>query len=228
MRSIPISNVRSYVNLNTLSIPNVINYECPHCEETISGLKENQTISADYTDATIVLRCTSCNHLTKFWIPEFLDSPKRPKEIYLYGNNTLNKSLMSDVDALPEKLKDAYEETIDVFVTKKWAATSVMCRRTLEGIVCYLINTSDEDQPLYKALKELPDKVNLSEKLIELADGIRKAGNFGAHFDENVVPDQELATMLVEYIEYLLEFSFVLPKRAEELHNRLNKLTGKE
>lgn len=43
-----------------------------------------------------------------------------------------------------------------------------------------------------KLLKELPEKVNLSEKLIELADGIRKAGNFGAHFDENVVPDQEL------------------------------------
>lgn len=60
---------------------------------------------------------------------------------------------MSDVDALPEKLKDAYEETIDVFVTKKWAATSVMCRRTLEGVVYYLNNKSDENQPLYKAFK---------------------------------------------------------------------------
>lgn len=227
MRIIPLSNVRNYESVKLIKLPLVINYECPHCEETISGIKVNHTLSDDSSDATIILRCTSCNKLTKFWIPEFSDS-KKPSEIFQYGKNTLNKSLMSDVDALPEKLKDAYEETIDVFVTKKWAATSVMCRRTLEGVVYYLNGKSDVNQPLYKALKELPEKVNLSERLIELADGIRKAGNFGAHFDEIVVPDQELATMLVEYIEYLLEFSFVLPKRAEDLHVRLNKLTGKD
>lgn len=226
MESISLKNIRQNELISGLYMPKTINYQCPYCEETVSGIREKHTICSGSEDATVEIRCTSCNENSKIWIPEF-DSNKKPKHLYMYQSKMKEKSIMQDIDSLPSRLKDAYLETIDVYKNGKWAATSVMCRRTLEGIVYYLYGADKENKrALYQNLKELPQKVDLTDKLIQLADGIRKAGNFGAHFDEDIETDEEIATMLVEYIEYLLEFSFVLPSKAEDLHKRVESLVS--
>lgn len=225
MERLALSNIRHSQKVSGLNLPQSIYLRCNHCDEQVSATRVRHTF---YTGgdayATIVVNCTSCNKPIKIWIPKF-DSKKNPAELYMYGVTKTEKSIMADIDILPKGLQDAYLETVDVFKANKWAATSVMCRRTLEAVVYYLNGADKENkQSLFKNLEELPDKVDLTKKIIDLGNGIRKAGNFGAHFDEDIVPDEELADMLLEYIEYFIEFSFVLPHRVDDLNERIAKL----
>ena len=60
--------------------------------------------------------------------------------------------------------------------------------------------------------------------LRELADAVRKGGNLGAHFDVDNEPDEQLASVMLDLCEDLLEYLFVLPKRIDDLHSRIESL----
>jgi phage FluMu protein Com len=225
MEKLQKSSIRQSEVVNGFRLIKSINVKCPNCNEQVSAVKEKHTIhNGNPHSITYDMRCTSCNKLIRLWVPES-DKSSGAVDIYMNGTISKEKPVMNDIDILPYRLQSAYLETVDVYKAGKWAATSVMSRRTLEGIVYYLNGADRENKkPLYNMLQDLPDKVDLTSKIIDLANGIRKAGNFGAHFDEDIEPDEEVATMLLEYIEYLLEFSFILPSRADGLSAKVDEL----
>ena len=93
-------------------------------------------------------------------------------------------------------------------------------RRAMEGVFKLLPNAKNKQQ--------LPDRIdaasadpNLSKPLKRLAHGIRKGGNLGAHFDEEVEPDEDTARHMLELLEYLVTYFYVLPVRVAELEQVL-------
>ena len=57
-----------------------------------------------------------------------------------------------------------------------------------------------------------------------LSDAIREGGNLGAHFDFEREPNEETATQMIELLDYLIEYLFILPKRIENLKNAIENL----
>ena len=55
---------------------------------------------------------------------------------------------------------------------------------------------------------------------------VRKGGNLGAHFDLEKEPNEETATLMIELLEYLIEYLFVLPKRIDKIHGTIDGLAN--
>ena len=65
------------------------------------------------------------------------------------------------------------------------------------------------------------EKNDLAKPLTELAHAIRAGGNLGAHFDEEREPDEQMARQLVELLDYMVNFLYILPKKISEVEQKI-------
>ena len=91
-----------------------------------------------------------------------------------------------------------------------------------------MLPEDDRKGSLFEQLKKLPEKVNLSEPLIILADTLRKGGNLGAHFDLEREPDQHVSELMLDLLDYFMEYIYILKEKAQELERKIDSLADQE
>jgi hypothetical protein len=69
---------------------------------------------------------------------------------------------------------------------------------------------------------------DLSAPLTQLSHAIRQGGNLGAHFDFEKEPDEDMARTIVELLDYLVSYLYVLPRRIEKLETKLQSAVAPE
>lgn len=227
MKPVPISAVKNWAQQNGYFIPGSISTVCPHCTEkvtfTMAQHNNDQQRAAWSSSGT----CPSCNQSTHFWTIE----PKRvndregqdPAAIYMYPAPATYHEIMKFTENIPEPLQRSFVSTVDAFNSKNYTATAVCCRRTLEGIFKFLVPEAKRTMVLAKLIEEAKSNADLAKPLSNLSHSIREGGNLGAHFDMEREPDCNMARSMVELVEYLITYLYVLPKKIEDLDAVLGK-----
>lgn len=128
---------------------------------------------------------------------------------------------------VPDALKRSFGSTVDAFNSRNYAATAVCGRRTLEGIFKYLLPEDKRGANLAKLIELAKNEVDLAAPLTTLSHAIRSGGNLGAHFDMEKEPDEILARQIVELLQYLISYLYVLPKQISKLEESLQKEPAK-
>lgn len=124
---------------------------------------------------------------------------------------------------VPEALKRSFVSTVEAFNSRNFVATSVCCRRTLEGIIKYLLPEPEREGNLIKLIDKAASSLDLAAPLRSLSHAIRDGGNLGAHFDEEKEPTEEMARHMVELLDYLIAYLYVLPGQIADLEKTLAK-----
>lgn len=124
---------------------------------------------------------------------------------------------------VPEPLKRSFASTVDAFNARNFVATSVCCRRTLEGIIKYLLPEDKRKGNLIRLIDLAAASLDLAAPLKSLSHAIRDGGNLGAYFDEEREPTEELARQMVELLDYLIAYLYVLPGQIAGLEQSLGK-----
>lgn len=75
---------------------------------------------------------------------------------------------------------------------------------------------------LAKLIEAVSKEANLAGPLEALSHAIRNGGNLGAHFDMEKEPDEHVARQIVELVDYLISYLYVLPRRIQALEDALN------
>jgi hypothetical protein len=119
-------------------------------------------------------------------------------------------------------LERAYHSAITAYNVGLWDASITSCRKTLEGIVHSL--DPNGSGPLFKRLQDLFQKPDLLQPLVHLTNTLRQGGNIGAHFDLEREPDEQVARLMLDLLEYFLEYTFVLSERSKALEQKLAQL----
>jgi len=227
MQLIPDTSIRGWVVLSGARVPNAVSTVCPHCREkgvfTLSGLRDDPNILTISSPA----KCPGCNKLVMFWAIRAEKQPKsndkNPEAVYMYPP-AKNYMPMSEFQVdIPPALKKAFISTIDAYNSTNYAATAVCARRTLEGIFKHLVPEDKRTLSLQKLIEHVKDNTDLAAPLTSLSHAIRDGGNLGAHFDMEKEPDQHLAKHMVELLDYLISYLYVLPKEIKKLEDSLGK-----
>lgn len=144
----------------------------------------------------------------------------------MHPNPSTTRDAVIPKGHLPEAaLERAYYSAIRAYNVGLWDACATSCRKTLEGIV-HTLNPEGKG-PLFQQLKTVFEQANLTEPLVHVSDSIRKAGNIGAHFDLEREPNQEVSEIMLDLLDYFLEFLFVLKDKAQDLEKRIEALSNK-
>ncbi|PXV64931.1 uncharacterized protein DUF4145 [Sinimarinibacterium flocculans] len=227
MQLVPASSVRRWGTVGSGKTPISISTVCPHCgEKGVFALGSAVDDTARMAVASTA-RCPGCNRPVHFWAVRHEQKPKEdknnPAAVYMYPvakNHYPNPEFAPDI---PEPLQRAFVSTIEAFNSKNYAATAVCARRTLEGIFKYLVEEDKRDAPLARLIEQVKTSKDLAAPLTSLSHAIRDGGNLGAHFDMEKEPNEALARHMVELLDYLISYLYVLPEEIKKLEQSLGK-----
>ncbi|HYG34847.1 MAG TPA: DUF4145 domain-containing protein, partial [Clostridia bacterium] len=201
--------------------------KCGHCQNktpmevgaTYSTVRSYENDSSDITweAGTIyeILACPACEGVTlrsAFWHDGLMD-PSELEFTVLYpsGERTLR--------GLPPKIEKAFQAAQKVRNVDA-NAYGVLLGRVLE-FVCEDRNAVGDN--LDAKLKSLADVGEIPNKLVDVAAGLRKLRNIGAHVSLGELTEKELP-VLDDLTRAILEYVYSAPHLAKEVEDRLTRL----
>lgn len=219
----------NYENQQTIS-------KCLHCNnETLMNVKdiykkESGSVESDsyYYDMTVVLFCPVCknyNIINAYWDHSYGD--KSTVEGYdLYnGNNVEEQHLYPNSSSLvvekarflPVSVLNSFRSSIELKNIDKESCL-MKIRKTLE-MICEDKNA--DGSSLFDKLKNLSDTGILPSTLNSASTIARKLGNIGVHNADVDISKEELENV-IELVEYIIRYIYVLPKEIEVLTKKFN------
>jgi len=210
--------------------------KCQHCNnETLMEVrdkykKETGNILDDnyFYDLYVVLFCPICknyNLINAYWdhtygetiITDEYDiyNGDAVEEKFLYP---INSSLISQkADLIPQNVIINFERAIDLKNRDKESCL-IKLRKTIE-MLC--LDKNAEGDNLYHKLIYLSE-IGILPKTLNSASALaRKLGNIGAHESNIDISSTELRSV-IELVEYIIQYIYVLPKEIEKLEKKFN------
>ena len=227
MQPIPEECVSAWAVDGPRCYPSLIDWLCPHCPRQVSFLANNwRKLEGPNWHGTA--KCPGCQVQVQLFALNVGSGHNTLAggKLFMYpaGRHRVPETEILESPSLSVGVKAAYRSAVNVTNTREWTASTVLCRRLLEGISKAVLPPEAQNLSLARMLAALPTHVDLAKPLRELADAVRKGGNLGAHFDVDNEPDEQLASVMLDLCEDLLEYLFVLPKRIDDLHSRIESL----
>jgi hypothetical protein len=197
---------------------------CPHCgtRTQFSPLHFAVIVKEDEfglveKDYHYLCQCAYCSDViyAKFWEVDF-----DPDWTFQYEMHYPTTLVQLGEHELPDVVRTSFSEATKCLNARADLATVVMCRRTIEAIL------ADKGQKkvsnLATAINKLSTDKTIHESMAHLADLIRVVGNIGAHASAVEVESKQ-AKEVFDLTRRLIEMLYILPKRASDAKNKLEK-----
>lgn len=198
-------------------------YACGHCEnvgvmEIVASFTETQyhpkgDISFDSHTIYNLCKCPACARITlqrHLWA-DYLDWDEGHFET-LYPVKRMLRGL-------PPQIEKAYKAAIRVRVIDA-NAYGVLIGRVLD-LVCQ--DRKASGPTLASKLKDLANRNEIPDKLVDVANGLRNLRNVGAHADLGELTEDSLP-VLDDLARAILEYVYYAPLLAKEAEQTLEKL----
>lgn len=202
--------------------------ECPLCLAKVGGelIKAHEYDPEDYGDGMVLhnnkrillLKCQACNHpiiagqtycdeLSGFWDTKRL----WPQE---------DKNYSDFHRSIPSIVRECLVEARKTYNAEAYKSCAMMCGQTLEAI-CKSYNT--KAKKLGRGLKELLEREIIDKKIYSWSEELTKQRHLGAHaFLEGEI-EQEDAKDLLDFVNAICEYIFVLTKKFDNFMKRKDK-----
>jgi len=191
--------------------------ECKYCEAVVDARVISSYDSTE-EDLDIPIKfsflcCPKCSSPFLIVREQFVDeSWGEPSVLFPPKDKQINPNL-------PVSIKNSYGEALSAFKAKAYTASTLMCRKTLEGI-CRAHDIQAKN--LASALKEMKNKGIIENRLFEWAEALRITGNKAAHDVETVISIQD-AKDIIQFTDALLEYVFTFKDKFNEFTKRRKK-----
>ena len=209
-------------------VPMAIDYNCPYCNRTVH-FKMGWT-GTSYQTYACKAHCSGCGnypHFVYIVLQPEINAPRRG-DLFIYPKSNRRKPFegIGDIQNLSPELKEEYDSLIRIFNMQEWIPASVMCRRILEGLMKNLLPDQEHTKVLFQQILVIDQYKDLKKPIKDIADVLRIAGNKGAHFDPVNKPNKITLELMIDLIDYLLEYFFVLPDKTESLRNQVINISS--
>lgn len=207
--------------------PQSVNYICP-----MPGCGSMVTFALIWPTTNSLLmfteaKCPNCGQNPVFIYTDItkINKGKKKGKLYINPAPRIRHTLkgIEEIDKFNKELFISYESAIKSHNAKIWDAAAVMCRNTLEGIVKTLIQT-EKQKKLYQLLEDLPNHIKLEKPILDLANAIREGGNLGAHFDLQKRTNEKISNIMIDFLDYIIEYIYIIPNRVEGLIDEIKSL----
>ena len=217
MQVVDVTRIRSRFSL--AGHPQVVEMLCPHCLKEATFAIKGWSEHAGQL-AVSETPCPRCNIGVMFL--NLLDAPGEPT-LYTHPD-PVGRTSMEGAEylrTLSGSLGRTYESALKHYNHGDWGTTALTVRHLLEGLATRLLTDTHHDASLAAQLETLPQGVNLSAPLEDIADFLAPNGILGRQFYDETSIDQNTAQQLLELAEQLVAYLVVLPGTMAELKGRI-------
>ncbi|MHC0035444.1 hypothetical protein [Pseudoneobacillus sp. C159] len=224
MRRINPGSVVSYIRYGNIKIPKSIQCECPACRKTTEF-----NLNANYQNRKHSLitecHCPSCKKSAVFIIMtnDVIEEQGEHADTYIYDHQASKHPInqIENLSNIPQDLIRAYRSALNVHQSRETSATAVMSKRVIESILKHFLVEKSKGQPLSKQLDILPNHVDLAKPIQSLSQLLTNDGSLSQMLELEAEMDYETTSLLMDLLENLIEYLFVLPGKIEVTHKKI-------
>jgi Domain of unknown function (DUF4145) len=218
MRSVPISSIVAWCEHTDHALPGRINSTCGVCSKDFS-LDVSAGHYHEHDTWLAAVQCPNplCRAVLRYF--GFEMQGRQFTRLYVDPSYEDGRAAMPGIELAPERVQKAYADTLATLNSGISSAVATLARKTLEGIIklSYPNPEGIKDRSLFKLIRDLPQNKDLGKPIMELSYAMREGGNLSAHFDLEKDTDAESAEKMVELLESLIEYLYVIPSRVDAL-----------
>lgn len=224
MRRINPGSVNSYIKYGNLKIPKSIQCECPGCRKTTEFML-NANYQSSKNGLVTECSCPLCKKAAVFIImtKDVQDEQGEHADTYIYdlqaSRHPINQ--IENLSNIPKDLIRAYRSAINVHQSRENSATAVMSKRVIESILKHFLGEKSKGQPLAQQLEILPNHVNLAKPIQSLSHLLAADGPLHRMLELESDMDYEMTSLLMDLLESIIEYLFVLPGKIEVTHDKI-------
>lgn len=230
MKEVDISNVKRWATAsnNHLSQPVSIAATCPSC--LLHGVFTTKRRHYDPQRDTLACsaECPSCNTQVHFWMTNMVahsnnDASEHPA-LYMMPASEERMNLENLPDSLPGNVLQYCHSTQEVYKSGNLTATYVMVQSTLSAIFENFLPTGNSVTQLPKLIQDSLPSMGLDKPIANLAVSLRPEGHLDSLLKSPEPATREIARALMDLIEKLVTYLYVLPSEFDELNRQLKEL----
>jgi hypothetical protein len=195
--------------------------ECPNCMLSFEGNVLSDYQVENHDDPLEALKytfskCPKCENPILLEQEREIDYDKiywgSPKILYPQTDFHINP-------VIPDKLRESLIESVQCYRAKSYTATTIMCRRTLEGF-CTIRGIKERN--LASSIAKLKTEGIINEQLFEWANELRLLGNEAAHnIDIDFTSTDARDTL--DFTIAILDFTYSFKDKFEKFKNRIQR-----
>ena len=195
--------------------------ECTHCSISFETEALSEYVSESSADWLIAFKysfakCPKCDS------PILVEQEREVDFDSIYWGDI--KALYPQNDfhinpIIPDLLRQTLIESIQCYRAKSYTATTIMCRRAIEGF-CTLKGVKERDLSI--SIKKLKSEGIINEQLFEWANELRLLGNEAAH-NINISFSATDARDTLDFTIAILDFTYSFKDKFEKFKDRIQK-----
>ncbi len=195
--------------------------ECTTCILTFDADALSHYVIEDPADYLIAskysfAKCPKCFSPVLLEQERFVDFEEiywgKPKTLYPQADFHINP-------VIPDKLRNTLVEAIQCYRSKSYTATTIMCRRALEGF-CTIKGIKERNLSL--SIKKLKTDGVINEQLFEWATELRLLGNEAAH-NIDIVFSATDASDTLDFTIAIFDFTYSFKDKFEKFKKRVQQ-----
>ncbi|MBM7586574.1 hypothetical protein JOC86_003126 [Bacillus pakistanensis] len=235
MKKINPATITSYSQFGYVKVPKTIQYECPRCLKMGSIELKANSYQSNHNELLLSKgKCNNCNKTSEFVIATPSGTSKGQNQtatnVYIYdtrgGEHPLDQ--LKNNEKIPKDLIRAFHSALNVYESKDYSATAVMSKRVLESVAKSFIGEESFNQSLTQQFEELPKYVDFSKPMVSLSHLLNGNGEFNKILDLEHEMDDETAELVIDMLEALIEYLFILPQRIENAQKKIEQRVGRK
>jgi hypothetical protein len=222
MRRIYPGSITSYSQFGHIKVPKSVKCVCPDCRNKVEFVLKSTYQSSKHGLMTESI-CPSC----KFSAPFIIITKEKDihPDVYIYDPDTATHPLnqIEQLPKIPEELVRAYKSAVNVHHTKENAATAVLAKRVIENILKHFLSENSKGLTLEQQFKSLPEHINLVKPITSLSPLMAPDGSLHHMLELETELDDEMAELIMDLLEDMIQYLFVLPGKIEITQDRIEK-----
>lgn len=226
MKRIYAGSITSYSQFGHIKVPKSIKCECPGCRKKVEFvLKANYQTSKQGLLTESV--CPLCKYSAPFIImtKEGLGEKDFHPDVYIYDPSTSTHPLnqIEQLPNIPDELIRAYKSAVNVHHSKENSATAVLAKRVMENILKHFLLEKSNGLNLQQQFESLPENINLVKPVTSLSHLMATEGSLYRMLELETDLDDEMAELIMDLLENLIQYLFILPGNIEITHDKIEK-----
>ena len=174
--------------------------------------------------------------LIRFFLTDIKSGKQSPRcgAIWMEPEPKVRSLIVSESNLPPgmtNRLHRSYAAAVRNYNSGDWTSSVSASSNVIEGIGKSSFPRSDGKATISKlfsdlsiSLRSTPEYATILRPITGLNDALCVSRNPGSHFDTEKDPNQELAAKLLDLVEFLLRYVYLLPGEAQELKKIVSEL----
>jgi hypothetical protein len=210
-------------------LPAALDTNCPHCGRSVTFLTAGHQYDETRETAACSSDCPACRGRIHVWVlhpqDKANDDGSHAELVSMFPKGVGRREPALGTQYLPARVQRSYNAAIKAYNGGVLSALAPCCRRVVEGMASGLLAENDACGPLAKQVAKLSAAIDLERPLKTLARSLAEGG-LAAHLEDDQDPDLDAATAMLDLVEQLLIYVYMLPGAIEQHEVRLTERVG--